>query len=153
MQEPHGKVHRVSSLSIKMNPDEVVTPLPEAVKLPPMEQEALEESWKSMLDFFAEREPKLVESLKGRTIRLEGEDFFVIEVGNSYVEAEIRPHLRDMLEQMRAISGHKLLNCKVEVVYEEKEAKIYAPRDKYQVMAKENPVLETFRILFPEVDL
>ena len=143
----------MSTLSIKVNPAEIATPTSDDDTQPPMSPEAIEKNWKQMLDTLAGKNPQLVATLQNRTIRPEGEDYFIIEVGNSYVEAEIRPHLREMLEQMRATSGHKKLNCKIEVVYQEKEAKAYAPRDKYEVMAKTNPVLDTFRILFPEVDL
>jgi hypothetical protein len=121
--------------------------------LPPLDDDSLGKCWNAMLEAFAAKEPKLVDTLKNRVVRLDGEDHFVIEVGNSFVEAEIRPHLMEILEWMRSASGHKLLNCRIEVVYEEREAVVYAPRDKYEVMSKTNPVLETFRILFPEVDL
>jgi hypothetical protein len=121
--------------------------------LPPLDDDSFGKCWNAMLEAFAAKEPKLVDTLKNRVVRLDGEDHFVIEVGNSFVEAEIRPHLMEMLEWMRSASGHKLLNCRIEVVYEEREAVVYAPRDKYEVMSKTNPVLETFRILFPEVDL
>lgn len=145
-------VHRLSGISLKMAPAAMPTAEPRQER-PPLTQESLEECWRSMLGVMEDKEPKLAATLKDRVIRLEWEDFFVVEVGNSFVEAEIRPHLREMLEEMRRTSGRRLLNCKVEVVYEEREAVIYAPRDKYDAMSKNNPVLDTFRILFPEVDL
>lgn len=147
-----SKVHRVSGISIKTTPATVVSAMPQDER-PPLTQATLEDCWRAMLGVLEAGEPKLAATLGDRVIRLEGEDFFVVEVGNSFVEAEIRPHLREMLEEMRRTSGRRLLNCKVRVVYEEREAVIYAPRDKYEVMSKNNPALDTFRILFPEVDL
>ena len=149
------KVHRKSGISIKMTDvPELRTDHPDTQPAAgPLTQESLEACWKSMLEALAEKEPKLVDTLRDRKITLDGDDHFVIEVGNSFVEAEIRPHLLQMLELMRSTSGHKLLNCYVKVVYEERQAVIYAPRDKYDVMSKNNPALDTFRILFPEVDL
>ena len=73
-------------------------------------------------------------------------------MSNSYIESEIKPYLIRMLTFLRSKSGRPNLNCKTEVVYEEKEAKAYTPRDKYDVMQQANPILETFRIIFPEVD-
>ena len=58
-----------------------------------------------------------------------------------------------MLTYMRQKSCRKNLNCRVEVVYEEHEATVYYARDKYDVMVKENPELERFRVLFPDVEL
>ncbi len=106
-----------------------------------------------MLQALADSEPKLVDMLRDRKIRLAGDDLFVLEVGNAFVRAEVQPHLRQMLEQMRSTSGRNLLNCQIEVVYEERPPVIYSPRDKYDAMSKVNPVLDTFRIIFPEVDL
>ena len=106
-----------------------------------------------MLDTMAGKNQKLADTLQGRTIQLQGEDNFVIQVSNSFVEAEIRPHLREMLETMRVQSGRKNLNCQIQVIHQEREAIIYSPRDKYEAMAKNNPTLQTLRILLPEVDL
>ena len=149
------KVHRKSGISIKMayTPELKTDPTDLQPAASPLTQEGLEACWKSMLEALAEKEPKLVDTLRDREITLDGDDHFVIEVGNSFVEAEIRPHLLQMLELMRSTSGRKLLNCQINVVYEERQAVIYAPRDKYEVMSKNNPTLDTFRILFPEVDL
>ena len=58
-----------------------------------------------------------------------------------------------MLTYMRQKSCRKNLNCRVEVGYEEHEATVYYARDKYDVMVKENPELERFRVLFPDVEL
>lgn len=105
-----------------------------------------------MLESLGGEMPKLAEMLKGKELRLENEDFFVIIVNSSYAESEIRPNLIRMLTYLRSKSGRPKLNCKVEVVYEEKEKVVYTPRDKYEAMLQRNPALETFRVLFPEVD-
>lgn len=105
-----------------------------------------------MLNAMKEELPKLSEQLKDKKLNIEQEDFFTIEVNNSYLESEIKPHLIRMLTYMRNRSGRPNLNCRIVVVYEEKEAVVYTPRDKYDVMQKSNPALDTFRVLFPEVD-
>lgn len=112
-----------------------------------------------MLDALQPKQPKLCELLQGRELRLDENkdsqspaDTFTLVVSNGYVESEIKPHLLEMLTHLRTLTGHPQLNCIITVEYEEKEAVIYTPRDKYDTMSKANPALETFRILFPEVD-
>ena len=96
--------------------------------------------------------PKLAEQLQDRELRMDGEDMFVIVVSNSYLDSEIRRYLVRMLTYLRTKSGRPLLNGRVEVEYEEKEAIVYSPRDKYDVMLQDNPALDSFRVLFSEVD-
>lgn len=105
-----------------------------------------------MIEAMKNELPKLAEQLKDKELRMDEEDFFTIIVNNSFIESEIKPHLIRMLTYLRGKSGRPNLNCKTEVVYEEKEAVPYTPRDKYDVMQKSNPALDTFRVLFPEVD-
>ena len=140
-------------ISVKVTPTE----LPKAEEapteaLPPIGDEELRVCWEAMAEAMKGELPKLSEQLKEKELRLEGENFFVILVNNSYLDAEIRPHLIRMLTYLRKRSGRPDLNCRVEVVYEEREAVAYSPRDKYEVMSQANPALEEFRIIFPEVD-
>ena len=150
---PVGRLHRTMGVSVKTDS---TVPLPTAqpeVVAEPLTLEGLTEHWEAMLEAMRTELPKLADQLKGKELRLEGEDDFVIVVNNSYAEAEIRPHLIRMLTFLRKRSHRPMLNCKVEVVYEEHESVAYTARDKYDVMVQANPMLENFRILFPEVDL
>lgn len=152
---PVGKLRRATDISLKdigTSPSRVESadPLPDG---PPLTEEDLKALWAEMLEEMAKKTPKLAEQLKDRPLRLEEEDQFVIEVNSSYMDAEIRPHLIPMLTFMRQKGRRKNLNCRMEVVYEEHEATIYYARDKYDVMVKENPELERFRVLFPDVEL
>lgn len=106
-----------------------------------------------MIEAMREPMPKLADLLADRKVRLEEDDLFAIIVSNSYVEAEIKPNLIRMLTYLRTKTGRPDLNCRVEVVYEEKESVAYTARDKYDVMASVNPMLNTFRVLFPDVDM
>lgn len=148
---PVGKLRMKMGVSVKTT---VSVPVEQPVQkeVAPLTQEALEKYWGEMLEAIKEEQPKLVDQLRGRELRLEDGDMFAVVVNNSYLDAEIRPHLIKMLTILREKSGRQMLNCRVEVVYEEKEAVAYAPRDKYDVMVKKNPVLEKMRELFPEVD-
>lgn len=151
-KQPVGKLRRTMGVSVKTTS----APPPPAEVEPthclPLTSETLQQYWADMVEAMQHPLPKLAEQLRGRQLRLEGEESFIIEVNNSYLDAEIRPHLLRMLTYLRRRCGHPLLNCRVEVVYEQKEALAYTPRDKYDAMAQQNPTIEKLRELFPDVD-
>lgn len=150
-----GRVRRVSGISVKpssVTPADLASLKPHAEHLPPLTVEELKPLWQEMLDRMKEEQPKLVGILKNRELRMDGDEHFVIVVNNSFLESEIKPHLIPMLEILRSLAQRPLLNCSVLVEYEEREAVIYHPRDKYDVMTATNPKLAEFRKLFPEVD-
>lgn len=150
-----GRVRRVSGISVKpttVTPADLASLKPHAEHLPPLTVEELKPLWQEMLDRMKEEQPKLVGILKDCELRMDGDDHFVIVVNNSFLESEIKPHLIPMLEILRSLAQRPLLNCSVLVEYEEREAVIYHPRDKYDVMTATNPKLAEFRKLFPEVD-
>lgn len=150
-----GRVRRVSGISVKpstVTSADLASLKPHAEHLPPLTLEELKPLWQEMHDRMKEEHPKLVGILKERELRMDGDEHFVIVVNNSFLESEIKPHLIQMLEILRSLAQRPLLNCSVLVEYEEREAKIYHPRDKYDVMFAANPTLAEFRKLFPEVD-
>lgn len=120
---------------------------------PPITAEALASLWDDLLNHLVQSKPRLAEQLRERQVRLVDDDMFEIAVNNSYLDAEIKPHLIPMLTYMRQKSRRPLLNCRVVVEYEEHDAVIYTSRDKYDAMLKSNPALESFRVMFPDVDL
>ena len=141
-------------MGVSVKTDEIVPEIKATTEeeAPPLTQVQLEECWNDLLEAMKDDLPKLAEQLKGRELRMEGEDMFAVVVNNSYLEAEIRPHLIRMLTYLRKKSRRPMLNCRVEVEYEEHEAVTYAPRDKYDVMVRTNPALKKMLELFPEVD-
>ena len=150
-----GRVRRVSGISVKtstVTSADLASLKPHAEHLSPLTLEELKPLWQEMLDRMKEEYPKLVGILKERELRMDGDEHFVIVVNNSFLESEIKPHLIQMLEILRSLAQRPLLNCSVLVEYEEREAIIYHPRDKYDVMYAANPTLAEFRKLFPEVD-
>ena len=150
-----GRVRRVSGISVKtsaVTSADLASLKPHAEHLPPLTLEELKPLWQEMLDQMKEEHPKLVGILKERELRMDGDEHFVIVVNNSFLESEIKPHLIQILEILRSLAQRPLLNCSVLVEYEEREAIIYHPRDKYDVMHAANPTLAEFRKLFPEVD-
>lgn len=118
----------------------------------PLDQQGLEQAWAEMLA----QQPEELEKVRDRIVDLKPQltdpDNFTLIVGNNFVATAVRESRMPMLSILRKLTGRPLLNCHIEVVYEEKETVAYAPRDKYDVMVKANPVLDTFRVLFPDVD-
>lgn len=149
---PVGRLHRTMGVSVKTDVEVPVAKAAVEEEAPELSQQQLEAYWNDMLDDIKADQPKLAEQLRGRELRMEGVDMFDVVVNNSYIDAEIRPHLIRMLTILRQKSGRPKLNCRVVVEYQEQEALIYAPRDKYDAMLRSNPALEAMRQLFPEVD-
>lgn len=151
---PVGAVHRVGLPSLKSTRPE---PGAEVLKRfnaesRPLDQAGLDKAWDEMLPQLPDDMAKVREKVSALRPELKEPDLFTLTVGNSFAEAEMRPGLIPMLNLLRTLTGRPNLNCKIEVVYEEKESVAYSPRDKYDVMSRENPTLDTFKILFPDVD-
>jgi len=142
-----------------MSPSISPGPLPTLVAPPPTPSadpltiQQLQAYWQQMVEALRPDLPHLAEQLADRQLQIEDDDRFVIIVNNSYLDAEIRPHLIRMLTLLRRDSQHPLLNCRVQVVYPEHQAVPYTARDKYDTMLQQNPMLDNFKVLFPEVDL
>ena len=151
---PAGVVRRVGLASVKPTtpsaPDEVLKQFHTENR--PLDQEGLERAWAEAVSQLPDTLSKVQERVKGLVPHLDNEDDFTINVSNSFVEAEIRPGMIPILTHLRNHTGRSNLNGHIKVVYEEKESIVYAPRDKYDVMVKENPVLDTFKVIFPDVD-
>lgn len=153
-----GRVRRVGGISIK--PTNPVAPATVAAMvgaeqqkdLPPLTTEMLEPCWEKALQQLRTEQPKLADTLASSEVRIDGEDHFLIVVNNSYTESEIKPHLVGLLSILRREMNRPQLNCSIEVEWEEKEAVIYTPRDKYDALSAKNPALGMFKVLFPEVD-
>lgn len=145
---------------ISIKPTEPVAPATVAAMVgaepqkdqPPLTLDLLKPHWEKALQQLRTDQPKLAETLGSRELRVDGEDYFLIVVNNSYTESEIKPHLVQLLGLLRKAMERPKLNCGIEVEWEEKEAVIYTPRDKYDALSAKNPVLGMFKVLFPEVD-
>ena len=149
---PTMHLHRIGGISIKNGVAAPALPKTEEVPADPVTQEQLEQYWQELLAAMAKDYPKQADILKNGNPKLDGTDHFVITVDSSYQEAEIKPFLTRMLTYLRAKSHRPLLNCEIAIVIIEKKSIIYTPRDKYDAMSTKNHALETFKILFPEVD-
>ena len=119
---------------------------------PPLAHEELQALWTEAMAFIKEKEPEAFKLLADREVRVgEGETFCIV-ADSSLLDQELRPYKVEILEWMRHRAHRPRLNCRVIVEYVEHEKLIYAPRDKYEAMVAKNPTLETFHVLFPEID-
>lgn len=112
----------------------------------------METHWQSLLEHLTKEKPKLAELLTGHTVELDAPDHFLIVSDNRFFEEELRHHIVEMLSWLRARTHLPQLNCNVKVVAPEREAVAYMPHDKYEAMVSANKTLESFHVLFPEVD-
>lgn len=145
----------MAGISVKVGQPETPhdTMAPPEPDLPPITLEELKSCWLKALDQIAPGQPQAAESLRHKELRIESDNHFNIIVNSDYTAAEIKPLLASILAILRTLTKRPILNCSTKVEYIEKESKPYTARDKYEVMSQTNPSLETFRILFPEVDL
>ena len=120
---------------------------------PPLTQQSLQEAWQHLLDDLAASNPDLHRLLDGREVRLAKDDFIQIVGDSTHLKEELRPHQVALFQTLRTATRRPALNGEVIVEYVERETVPYAPRDKYEALVAANPVLETFHVLFPEIDL
>lgn len=143
-----------NSVSMNLAPINTADILPSAAaEERPIDQQLLEQYWAEAMDHFEPQLPKIVAAIRNQKLQLDGPDQFKVNMPNYFVVAEARPHVMQLLEFLRQRAGRPNLNLEFNVVYEEREAVVYSARDKYDVMAEANPMLATFKVLFPEVDL
>lgn len=83
---------------------------------------------------------------------MQSDGTFVLDVPNSYIEAEVRGYKVSLLTLLRDMSGSRCLNCTINVVHVEQEEVAYKPEDKFKVMAGRNPKMVDLRQLFPNID-
>ncbi len=148
-----GKLRRKSSLSISVDLPTAAAAAPaEAPQQQTLTLALLEGYWESMLGAMREQYPQLAEHLGVAKLEWVDEDNFVIVVQSSFAESEIRPYLVRILTYLRRKSARGLLNATIKVVHVERKTVAYMPQEKFDLMASTNPVLNTFRVIFPEVD-
>jgi len=146
-------VRRVGGVSLKCLSAPPAAAVPHAAPPPPpLSEERLRELWNLLLEELKKTDPKLCDALTNRPIAYDDEDNFRILVPSSYNDSEIRPHLIRLLTFLREKAARPQLNCRIEVVREEKEDAIYRPLDKYDAMCRTNPNLELLRRILPEID-
>lgn len=125
----------------------------ESQPLPPLNQEELKSLWAEAVESLRETEPDAFRLLNHCEVRAAADShLFTIVADTSLFDQEFRPFKVKVLEWMRSHSHRPQLNCQVIVEHVEREKVIYAPHDKYEAMLAANPTLETFRVLFPEID-
>lgn len=134
------------SLSIQPIPS-VVKPVLQSEQKP-LEQEDLERYWEEIGE-----ELDLHGILKDSIVRL-SEHVGVIEIDaqTTHFHEDFKPHSTAVMEALRAKSGMKMLECKVNQMYVDEQQMIYSPEHKYDVMLKANSAMAMMRQIFPDID-
>ncbi len=111
-------------------------------------QEDLETFWKEVA-----AELNLEELMKNAIVKL-GEQHGTIEIDaqTTYFHEEFKPHKTEVLEALRAKTGMRMLDCKVNQLFVGKDDVVYSPDEKYKVMLQANPAMLSMRKLFPNID-
>ena len=114
----------------------------------PLTQEDLGHYWNEVA-----AELNLQELMKDAVVRL-GEQHGTIEIDaqTTYFHTEFKPHKTAVLEALRAKTGMKMLDCRVNQLFVGKEDVIYSPDEKYKAMLQNNPNMLAMRKLFPNID-
>ena len=114
----------------------------------PLTQDDLGHYWNEVA-----AELNLQELMKDAVVRL-GEQHGTIEIDaqTTYFHTEFKPHKTAVLEALRAKTGMKMLDCRVNQLFVGKEDVIYSPDEKYKAMLQNNPNMLAMRKLFPNID-
>ena len=114
----------------------------------PLTQEDMERYWHEVGD-----ELDIAELLKDASVKL-GEQHGIIEIDalTTYFHEDFKPHRMDVLEALRRKSGMKMLDCKVNQLFVDKDELVYSPDEKYKAMVQCNPAMQHMRHLFPSID-
>lgn len=111
-------------------------------------QEDLERYWQQTAE-----ELGLTEVMKNGVVQLEEHPGrFVVEALTTWFHEDFKPHKMAVLEKLREKTGMKMLDCKVNPKFVEKEDIVYSPDDKYAAMLQNNPQMKDLRRLFPNID-
>ena len=111
-------------------------------------QENLSTYWKEVA-----AELNLEDLMKDAVVKL-GEQHGTIEIDaqTTYFHEEFKPHKTEVLEALRAKTGMRMLDCKVNQLFVGKDDVVYSPDEKYKVMLQANPAMLSMRKLFPNID-
>lgn len=82
----------------------------------------------------------------------EKQGVFEVDAQSVTFHEDFKQHKIDVMEFLRKKTGMKLLDCKVNQLFVNKDEVIYSPDDKYAAMLEKNPQMAELRKLFPMID-
>ncbi|MBQ9417568.1 MAG: hypothetical protein IJU19_03205 [Bacteroidales bacterium] len=136
------------AISINLKDIPRVEPPKVQVEVKPLTQADLEKYWEE-----AAAELNLQELLKdGKPSLGEQVGVVVIDAQTTHFHEDFRPHSTAVMQLLRQKSGMKMLECKVNQLFVERDARIYSPDSKYEAMLQTNSNLATLRRLMPDID-
>ena len=110
-------------------------------------QESLETLWKEYAAVRKLTNMEIFSLMNEKKIRLVDSQNFEVVVNNDLYSNRFKQYKTEIVTDLRERSGIPELNftVKVESVFDNAEAKLYIPKDKYNAMVKINPAIENLR--------
>jgi DNA polymerase III subunit gamma/tau len=150
---PAGQMTRLSDLnirkvpSIETNSDITNTPTPEKIAKEPdvLTNELINSYWMEFAEQLKDDQPRLYSTLTTQIPQLADENKILLKLNNLLQEKAIRSIQTELMQFIRARSGHKELEMLTDVPEELKEKKLYTQEEKYQHLQRKNPELDLFR--------
>jgi DNA polymerase III subunit gamma/tau len=150
---PIGQMTRLSDLNVRKTPsaeppsdksnDEV--PGDQTKDPDVLTNELIKSYWMEFAEQLKDDQPRLYSTLTTQIPELAGEKKIVLKLNNLLQEKAIRSIQTELLQFIRAKSGHKDLDMQTDVPEELIEKKMYTQEEKYQHLQKKNPELNLFR--------
>ncbi len=149
---PAGQMTRISDLNLKKSqPAETsaaTLPSDEAPSIgvpKELTTKLLTECWMEFADQLKVDQPRLYSTLTIQMPELSADKKIILKLNNPLQEKAIRSIQTELLQFLRAKSGHRDLDMQTDVSEEMAEKKLYTPEEKYQHLQKKNPDLDLFR--------
>lgn len=141
----------VSSLSISSVPSSRRISALEHREVETLTQERLQQLWDMLIEKSSADE-KFHDLLVGKEVELKNNNMFNIVAPSIYFDTLFRNYQDRILDFFRQETGNEAIQYKITVKVEQREAKAYMPREKFEEMSQRNPALFSLRKIFPDID-
>lgn len=149
---PAGQMTRISDLNLKkQQPAEApAAAIPSEEIAGPgapgeLTAKLLTDCWMEFAEQLKVDQPRLYSTLTIQMPELSADKKIILKLNNPLQEKAIRSIQTELLQFLRAKSGHRDLDMQTDVSEEMAEKKLYTPEEKYQHLQKKNPDLDLFR--------
>lgn len=101
--------------------------------------------WLEFAEQLKNDQPRLYSTLTSQIPELSADKKIVLKLNNILQEKAIRSIQTELLQFLRAKSGHRNLEMLTDIPLEQTEKKLYTKEEKYQHLQQKNPDLDLFR--------
>ncbi len=105
----------------------------------------LKEYWMEFAETLKVDQPRLYSTLTSQMPELSTDKKIILRLNNILQEKAIRSIQTELVQFLRAKSGHRDLDMQTDIPEEQTEKKLYTKEEKYQHLQKKNPDLDLFR--------